>query len=1222
DTTRYAYDPNGRLLRTTDPTGLKTWCLYDADGRKIADIDGAGDVTEYDYDASGLVTRTVRHGSALAAADLATLDGLGNPTLAAIHLSYSAASDRASWNVYDTAGRLRQTIDARGAVVQLDYDGAGRVMATTAFANRVDTSHFGVAPSFVNITASTSPSTSQADRVTRNYYDEDGLLVGVLDADNYLTTYQHDADGRVTVTTRYATQIASVGVESTLAEILPAPAVDDQRSVTLYDLAGRVAGTVDAEGYLTQNSYDPTTGDLASQTRYATPVGSAVDPRSALSGLVPADDPNDQVTSFTYDSHHRVTQQTGPDGTVTKYSYSTTGDQLLSTDVAPGKSDERLVTQALDGDGRVLDAVSGIGGHLRSVHDAAGRLLSTTDAAGRVTRYFYDDAGRLRYTVAATADATTTAAPGTVPGAVTEVQYDAFGQVTRTLRYLKTVDLASIGTGCVLSKLASNPFTALTGTTAATRTTSYLVSGLVNAVTDEAGYATTTADADYDAFGDVLARTTALAGGVTRNDQFTYDHRGNVLTSELDHGGLGVKTSAQYDAFGRQVQATDALDNVTTTAYDHRGNVIQRTDPLNPASTWTYDAFDRVLSASLAGADPTTYAYDRAARTTTVTQPGLAPTVTAYDDQGRVSTVRDANGHVTATTYDAEGHVTRVSVDGTATYAARYDAAGRLVTSQDGAGIANGVWTHYTYDAANRLRMTQGPTGQRQWMLYDEAGRVVGEVDALGHLSEYRYDAAGRLVQTLGYEQPLNTALLLDAQGQPADVSLAAIRPAPSANDRRQWQLFDAAGRLTHQVNSLGEVTETQYDGAGRITTVIQHGQRLAALPSTNTSSGSNDLPVLAYAATGDPDRIARSLYDADGLLRATLDAEGSLTEMRYDAAGHLVERIAYATATDPAQRAAGTLAQLIPTASADDRRCVWLYDSLGRQVAEIAPEGWLTETSYNAAGQRSQSLRYARRISGSATSTSTLAGLRPAASTEDQRTAWTYDALNRVATETAADGTLTRYGYDNAGNLTSTERAAGTPEARRRTQRYDLQGRLVAELSGEGSVRLAQATTQAQIDAVWSTYATQHAYDAAGRRIRSTDARGNTTVYYYDAAGRLAYTILKTERGGEVQMSRYNGFGETTTSIRYTRRLGTADTAALTGGQADAALDAKIAALADGSEARTQASYNQRGLIQQAIDALGFKTTSSYDAFGQLSRSEAEVGATPGDGRVLRTDY
>ena len=178
--------------------------------------------------------------------------------------------------------------------------------------------------------------------------------------------------------------------------------------------------------------------------------------------------------------------------------------------------------------------------------------------------------------------------------------------------------------------------------------------------------------------------------------------------------------------------------------------------------------------------------------------------------------------------------------------------------------------------------------------------------------------------------------------------------------------------------------------------------------------------------------------------------------------------------------------------------------------------------------------------------------------------------------------------------------------------------------MTGEGSARLAQASTQAQIDAVWSTYATQHTYDAAGRRASSTDARGNTTVFYYDATGRLAYRILKTPQGGEVQASRYTAFSETAQTTRYSRRLSLADTAALTGGRADATLDGKIAALADDSDQRTQALYNQRGLIQQAIDALGFKTDYSYNAFGQLSRSEAAAGSlgSLGDGRVLRTDY
>ena len=225
------------------------------------------------------------------------------------------------------------------------------------------------------------------------------------------------------------------------------------------------------------------------------------------------------------------------------------------------------------------------------------------------------------------------------------------------------------------------------------------------------------------------------------------------------------------------------------------------------------------------------------------------------------------------------------------------------------------------------------------------------------------------------------------------------------------------------------------------------------------------------------------------------------------------------------------------------------------------------------------------------------------------------------MRTETGADGAVTQYTYDDLGRLTRSDRALSTTDQRSNLLRYDAQGRVIAELSALGAALLKDGQTQAQIDAIWAAHSTQHVVDTAGRRIRSTDARGSSTVFYYDATGRLVYRILRASAGGEVQSSRYTGFGETAQTIRYSRRLSLDDSAALTGGLADAALDGKIAALADASDLRTQNIYNPRGLIQQAIDALGFKTDYTYNAFGQLSRTETAAGS-PGDDRVLRTDY
>ena len=131
-----------------------------------------------------------------------------------------------------------------------------------------------------------------------------------------------------------------------------------------------------------------------------------------------------------------------------------------------------------------------------------------------------------------------------------------------------------------------------------------------------------------------------------------------------------------------------------------------------------------------------------------------------------------------------------------------YDASGRLVGSADAQGNA----ITYTYDAAGRLVMSTDPTGVRSFVLYDERGQKVGEVDGDGSLTELRYDSAGRQSRSIRYATAVNTALLVNAQGQALMPQLAAIRPAADAKDASEWRAYDAAGRLAATVDAVGAV--------------------------------------------------------------------------------------------------------------------------------------------------------------------------------------------------------------------------------------------------------------------------------------------------------------------------------------------------------------------------------------------------------------------------------
>ena len=169
--TKYYYGADGHLRMVKDPTGVNSHSLYDAAGRKVADIDGTGSVTEYIYNATNQIVSTIRYSTA---ANLALLaDVSGNPITVALSSvrPTTSAADRRVWAIYDTAGRVVKTIDGTGAVVERLYDGRSQVTKMIAYAN------LGTPGSITTATVATdaavSPTTNANDRVTRFFYDND-----------------------------------------------------------------------------------------------------------------------------------------------------------------------------------------------------------------------------------------------------------------------------------------------------------------------------------------------------------------------------------------------------------------------------------------------------------------------------------------------------------------------------------------------------------------------------------------------------------------------------------------------------------------------------------------------------------------------------------------------------------------------------------------------------------------------------------------------------------------------------------------------------------------------------------------------------------------------------------------------------------------------------------------------------------------------------------------
>jgi YD repeat-containing protein len=637
----------------------------------------------------------------------------------------------------------------------------------------------------------------------------------------------------------------------------------------------------------------------------------------------------------------------------------------------------------------------------------------------------------------------------------------------------------------------------------------------------------------------------------------------------------------------------------TDYAYDGRGQLQTQTayGSVDAAGNGVADSSQSVIR----------YVHDQAGLLLQTILPAGGSTSYTYDGLGRVIAAQDALANVTTTTYDdANAKTTVALVNGLATTSA-YDKAGRLVSvTQSSASFPNLGQTRNWYDADSRLRMTQDPTGLRTWMLYDDDGHRIADIDATGQLTEYGYDRTGLLTRTIAYATPVATSGLVDAGGNPANVALAAIRPATAPTDHNAWRAYDAAGRLAKTVDASGAVVAYAYDGNSRLVQTTAFATRIA----TTVLSAHPSATQIAPAA--DPnDRTTRKLYDEDGLLVASLDGEGFLTENQYDAAGRLTVVVRYATAAPAVFRASGTLAQLRPAAIPGDQREFYLYNAKGQLVGSVSAENELTETVYDGDGNVARIVRYATKLSGVVAAGATIAQLRPASKSEDQVTVSVHDALDRLMQRTDPNGTQTRYAYDKVGNLLATTMAYGQPEARTLNARFDVQGRLVGELTGEGGAQLTGNQTQAQIDAVWARYGVSYAYDSAGRRISMTDQNAHTTFFYYDAAGRLTDTV---NAAGEVSERQFDALGQLAATVQYGTAIATSG---LSGGLVTPSLRNAIAAIRNTTLDSTQSyTYNASGTVATATDELGNVTTDGYDAFGELITQTLSL-----DAGVTRTD-
>ncbi|HEX8222539.1 MAG TPA: hypothetical protein VF605_01840, partial [Allosphingosinicella sp.] len=164
-----------------------------------------------------------------------------------------------TWNVYDSAGRVVETIDSAGRAITFIYDGDSRLIGSKAYANALGAdivAGFKTSPPTVPVLPSPD---ATADRPTRSFYDADGRVIGSLDGAGGFSRIDYDAAGRKVREVAYANPVAShIRAGGTFADLVASVGTHaaDRRVDYVYDDQGLVRFTIDAAGHPTEFVYD------------------------------------------------------------------------------------------------------------------------------------------------------------------------------------------------------------------------------------------------------------------------------------------------------------------------------------------------------------------------------------------------------------------------------------------------------------------------------------------------------------------------------------------------------------------------------------------------------------------------------------------------------------------------------------------------------------------------------------------------------------------------------------------------------------------------------------------------------------------------------------------------------------------------------------------------------------------------------------------------------
>ncbi|WP_018079656.1 DUF6531 domain-containing protein, partial [Thiobacillus denitrificans] len=529
--------------------------------------------------------------------------------------------------------------------------------------------------------------------------------------------------------------------------------------------------------------------------------------------------------------------------------------------------------------------------------------------------------------------------------------------------------------------------------------------------------------------------------------------------------------------------------------------------------------------------DRLTLAYDTNGRLSTLTdnlgiatRTGLTFT---YDTNGRLKDVSDWTARKWSFVYDATGNLqTRTNPLAEAlTYA--YDAPRHLLTEvvQPLARDGQPVKTVFKYYQNGRAFQQTNSLNQGDTLDYDLYRKSTRVTDARNGIREYFYDDNGRMTQL---REPDGGVLLFENQGDAIRSKKYDALGYATTYSYRADKAFtgasDASGNVTREQDALSRTVDYTYGPLDQVATVKDKRGAVTTTTYAASTSGCD------YTNRPKETRISALSGSANVLLASQCwnsDATLNYSRQYLDATRYRETRLTYVTGSGGLNV---SQQQIVGMPSGTSVTQTFTYDSLGRKKTETLKR----RTSPTDATLIDLTTSYDYDVLDRVTKMTDSLGNEVVNNFDANGQLWkvthrykkpdatfdvrdivtrTFDAADRVKTETDAEGSVTTYIYDEAGNVIAVTDAENHitrfeyDPMNRRTAVVDATGyRTETKYSLRGDV---VALTNANDETV------KFEVDALGRKTAAIDPLGFRSEFIYDENGNLTCTLDANAQAG-----------------------------------------------------------------------------------------------------------